>query len=48
LKDPNLHVIDGPALIPDDIKYFQDGLHPNDQGFKIMADRLNERMTKKP
>lgn len=40
MKDGNLHLIEGPDLIPDELPYFQDGLHPVDAGFALMADRL--------
>ena len=38
--DKNLHLIEGPDLIPHEVKYCQDGLHPNDEGFRIMAANL--------
>lgn len=43
-RDPNLHVIEGPDLIPDEIRYVQDGLHPNDEGFTLMAKQLAQRI----
>lgn len=42
--DANLHLIEGPDLIPNDGQYFQDGLHPNDAGFGLMAQKLNEKL----
>lgn len=42
--DPSLHVIEGPALIPTEIRYVQDGPHPNDEGFTLMANNLAQRI----
>jgi len=39
-KSPRLHLIDGLDLIPAETKYFVDGIHPNDEGFTILASRL--------
>jgi len=38
--DPQLFVVEGVPLIPPDLTLFQDGLHPNDRGFQVMAARL--------
>jgi lysophospholipase L1-like esterase len=43
-QDSNLHLIEGPDLIPDEGKYFQDGLHPNDEGFARMAKELGAKI----
>ena len=43
--DTHLHLIEGPDLIPDERQYFQDGLHPNDAGFALMAQRLGEKLS---
>jgi acyl-CoA thioesterase I len=43
-KDSNLHLVEGPDLIPDSGKYFQDGLHPNDEGFARMAKELGAKI----
>jgi len=44
-KDPNLHLIEGPALIDHDPKLFDKvAVHPNDQGFAQMAERLAKQM----
>lgn len=43
--DPNLHLIEGPALIDHDPKYFDRvAVHPNDEGFAMMATRLSEKI----
>ena len=42
-KDEAIHLVEGPALIPSDDQYFHDGLHPNDAGFELMAERLAAR-----
>ncbi|MEW6751790.1 MAG: SGNH/GDSL hydrolase family protein [Candidatus Latescibacterota bacterium] len=39
--DPHLRLIEGPAVLPDDPALCQDGLHPNDEGFRVMARRLS-------
>lgn len=39
-QDSNLHLVEGPDLIPNELRYFQDGLHPNDEGFVLMAKAL--------
>lgn len=42
LNDPNLHLIDGTALIEPKAELFADGLHPNADGFEMIAKRLGE------
>lgn len=42
--DPNLHLIEGPELIPHDKKFFTDGVHPNDSGFAALAEHLGARI----
>ncbi|MBI3923433.1 MAG: hypothetical protein HY318_18585 [Armatimonadetes bacterium] len=42
--DANLRLIEGPDLIPNATQYFQDGLHPNDAGFALMAERLQQKL----
>jgi lysophospholipase L1-like esterase len=32
-------IAEGPDLIPPDARYLPDAVHPNDEGFKVMADR---------
>ncbi|PAV30769.1 hypothetical protein CIL05_03335 [Virgibacillus profundi] len=39
-------VIDGLDLIPHQLHYFNDGVHPNDEGFSKMAENLSERILK--
>ena len=40
-KDRNLHLADGYGLIPFGADSAQvDGCHPNDHGFRLIADRL--------
>jgi lysophospholipase L1-like esterase len=41
-NDPNLHLVEGPDLIPGEAQYFQDGLHPNTAGFALMAANLEQ------
>lgn len=44
-NDSNLHVIEGPELIDHDKKYFDRvAVHPNDSGFKMMADRIAQKI----
>jgi lysophospholipase L1-like esterase len=38
--DTNLHLIDGLTLVPNQLKYFVDGVHPNDAGFALYAASL--------
>ncbi|MFH1969064.1 MAG: GDSL-type esterase/lipase family protein [Verrucomicrobiota bacterium] len=45
-KNNRLLLVEGPALIPSDLSCFADGLHPNDKGFAIMADRLAAEIVK--
>jgi lysophospholipase L1-like esterase len=40
MGNSQLRLIEGPSLIPAQERYFQDGLHPNDDGFRIMAENL--------
>jgi lysophospholipase L1-like esterase len=42
--DPNLHLIDGLALVPNQLKYFVDGVHPNDAGFALYATNLAAKL----
>jgi len=42
-KDEAIHLVEGPDLIPSDLQYFHDGLHPNDAGFRLMAERFAAR-----
>ncbi len=46
-KDPRLFVVEGPDLIPSEARYFADGLHPNDEGFRLMAENLGARVREK-
>lgn len=43
--DPNLHLIDGLTLVPNQLKYFVDGIHPNDAGFALYATNLAAKLT---
>ena len=42
--DPNLHLIDGLTLVPNQSKYFLDGVHPNDAGFALYAANLAPKL----
>jgi lysophospholipase L1-like esterase len=42
--DPNVHLIDGLALVPNQSRYFVDGVHPNDAGFALYAANLAARL----
>jgi lysophospholipase L1-like esterase len=42
--DPNLHLVNGLTLVPNQIKYFVDGLHPNDAGFALYAANLAAKL----
>ena len=42
--DPNLHLIDGLTLVPHLLKYYVDGVHPNDAGFALYASNLAPRL----
>lgn len=45
LEDPLITVIEGPSLIDHDPKFFDPiAVHPNDDGFKQMAERLSAAM----
>ena len=43
--DANLHLIDGLTLVPHLLKYYVDGLHPNDAGFALYASNLALKLT---
>ncbi|HST25597.1 MAG TPA: GDSL-type esterase/lipase family protein [Gaiellaceae bacterium] len=43
--DPNLHLVDGLTLVPHLLKYFQDGVHPNDAGFALYAQNLAAKLS---
>ena len=43
--DPNLHLIDGLGLVPNQSKYFVDGVHPNDAGFALYAANLAAKLS---
>ncbi|MFA4944296.1 MAG: SGNH/GDSL hydrolase family protein [Lentisphaeria bacterium] len=44
-QDPNLHLIEGPALIDHDPALFDRvAVHPNDKGFAMMAERLAQQL----
>jgi lysophospholipase L1-like esterase len=40
IADPALRIIDGESLIPSRPEFFTDGIHPNDDGFAILANNL--------
>jgi lysophospholipase L1-like esterase len=40
IADPALEIIAGESLIPPQSEFFTDGIHPNDAGFKILANNL--------
>ena len=42
--DANLHLIDGLTLVPNQLKYFVDGVHPNDAGFALYASNLAAKL----
>lgn len=47
--DPDLHLIEGPDLIAHDLALFDPVVvHPNDQGFAMMAERLAARVADLP
>lgn len=43
-KDTNLHLIDGLSLMDHRLEVTTDGIHPNDQGFAQIAERLSVRL----
>jgi lysophospholipase L1-like esterase len=43
--DPNLHLVDGLKLVSNQLKYFVDGLHPNDAGFALYATNLATKLS---
>jgi lysophospholipase L1-like esterase len=45
--DPRLQLIEGADLIPAEPNCFTDGVHPNDGGFRVMADRLAAKISLK-
>ena len=47
-KDLNTRVIEGLALIPNEAKYFTDGIHPGDEGFSLMATELAKQLKLSP
>jgi lysophospholipase L1-like esterase len=42
--DPNLHLIDGLRLVPNQLQYYLDGVHPNDAGFALYAAALAAKL----
>jgi len=43
--DARLHLVDGPSVLgPDDAHLLPDGLHPNADGYRLMAERLAPRL----
>jgi lysophospholipase L1-like esterase len=42
--DPNLHLIGGLTLVPNQLKYYVDGVHPNDAGFAQYATNLAAKL----
>jgi lysophospholipase L1-like esterase len=42
--DPNLHLIDGLPLVPNQLRFFVDGVHPNDAGFALYATNLANKL----
>jgi lysophospholipase L1-like esterase len=44
-NDPRLHLIEGTELIPADASFFTDGIHPNDKGFRCMADGVASKVS---
>lgn len=40
MADPALTIIAGEALIPSQPEFFSDGIHPNDAGFRVLANNL--------
>ena len=44
-SDPNLHLIDGLTLVPNQLQYYLDGIHPNDAGFALYAAALAAKLT---
>ncbi|HSI08689.1 MAG TPA: GDSL-type esterase/lipase family protein [Rariglobus sp.] len=46
LKDPHLHLLEGPELIDTDPKlYDQAPIHPSDAGFAMMAERMAQKIS---
>ena len=45
IGDPNLHLVDGLTLVPNQLAYFVDGVHPNDAGFALYAANLAAKLT---
>lgn len=43
-KDTNLHLVDGLSLMDHRLELTTDGIHPNDQGFAQIAERLSVRL----
>jgi lysophospholipase L1-like esterase len=37
---PSVRLIEGPSLIPAEAAFFADGIHPNDAGMAVIAERL--------
>ena len=45
MKDPHLHLVEGPGLIEHDPSLFNPvAVHPNDAGFAMMAERLEHQL----
>lgn len=40
VQDTNFHLVEGETLIPGEAKYFADGIHPNNEGFALLAKNL--------
>jgi len=48
-NDPNLHLVEGVDLIdPDPLLFDKVAVHPNDEGFAMMAERLAEKLNEPP
>jgi lysophospholipase L1-like esterase len=43
-SDANLHLVDGLGLVPNQSRYFVDGVHPNDAGFALYATNLSAKL----
>ena len=41
----NIRIVDGESLIDEDTRYFEDGVHPNDQGMVQIAERLTQHLS---
>jgi lysophospholipase L1-like esterase len=46
IANPMVQIVEGKELLPEDPELLSDGVHPNNQGFRVMADNLEPYLQK--